>query len=156
MVTVVMAHYQHLLLEDMGGTWRGNPTVREFPMPSLVNFDLDSKIMAAIPAAKETSLALVCMFIFYVLFLGYLLHLPIPVPCNIYFSRFLLLFVFKNCHDSCTSLLLFQSTFAFFFFPSFSSCSSDIYHSLTFLIPDQEHRCEILYIFYVWKGLHQK
>lgn len=58
MVTVVMAHYQHLLLEDMGGTWRGNPTVREFPMPSLVNFDLDSKIMAAIPAAKETSLAL--------------------------------------------------------------------------------------------------
>ncbi|XP_063598842.1 peroxisomal carnitine O-octanoyltransferase-like [Penaeus indicus] len=58
MVTVVMAHYQHLLLEDMGGTWRGNPDVRKFPLPSLVNFDLDSKMLAAMSAARETSLAL--------------------------------------------------------------------------------------------------
>lgn len=59
MVSVLVGHYQHLMLVEMNGKWMGSTEVRDFPMPTIMHFDLDSKILAAIPAAKETSLSYV-------------------------------------------------------------------------------------------------
>ncbi|CAL4208369.1 unnamed protein product, partial [Meganyctiphanes norvegica] len=53
MVTVVMAHYQHLYLEEMDGVWKGSTEVRDFPKPKLLEFDLDSKLINGIQAARE-------------------------------------------------------------------------------------------------------
>lgn len=57
MVSVMLGHYQHLMLEDIEGQWTGPAEIREFPMPILLNFDLDAKLVAAISSAKETSLS---------------------------------------------------------------------------------------------------
>nr|XP_045600362.1 peroxisomal carnitine O-octanoyltransferase-like isoform X1 [Procambarus clarkii] len=59
MVTIMVAHYQHLMLEETNGKWTGPTEVRDFPMPSLLHFDLDAKLLAAISTAKEISLSYV-------------------------------------------------------------------------------------------------
>ncbi|XP_071528137.1 peroxisomal carnitine O-octanoyltransferase [Panulirus ornatus] len=57
MASVMMGHYQHLLLLEMNGIWTGCTEIRDIPMPTILHFDLDAKLLAAIPAAKETSLS---------------------------------------------------------------------------------------------------
>lgn len=58
MVTVIMTHYQLLMLEHMGERWNGPEGVRAgLPPPQLLKLDLDAKLMDAIASAKETSRA---------------------------------------------------------------------------------------------------
>ncbi|KAK7084161.1 hypothetical protein SK128_027304 [Halocaridina rubra] len=55
MASVVFCHYQIMLLEEIGGKWHGKKEVRNFPLPTLVHFDLDSRMVRAISEAKKTS-----------------------------------------------------------------------------------------------------
>ncbi|XP_042231513.1 peroxisomal carnitine O-octanoyltransferase-like isoform X2 [Homarus americanus] len=57
MVSVMLAHYQYLLFKEMNGKWTGPTEVRYFPMPTLLHFDMDAKLVEAISSAKETSLS---------------------------------------------------------------------------------------------------
>lgn len=58
MVSVMVGHYQHLLLSHMGGRWNGVRGVRAgLTPPTLLKFDLDAKLVEGISAAKETSRA---------------------------------------------------------------------------------------------------
>lgn len=56
MVSVVLCHYTVMLMEEWGGKWSGSPSVRNFPMPNLLQFDMDMKIIQAIDEAKANSL----------------------------------------------------------------------------------------------------
>ncbi|KAK4329415.1 hypothetical protein Pmani_000173 [Petrolisthes manimaculis] len=53
MVSVIIGHYQHLLLLDMNGEWTGSREIRSFPMPTRLHFDLDYKLFAAIDNARD-------------------------------------------------------------------------------------------------------
>lgn len=61
MVSVIIGHYQHLLLMDMNGVWTGSREVRPFPMPTKLQFDLDAEMLTAIASARQIGLKYVSL-----------------------------------------------------------------------------------------------